>query len=336
MGRFRLFMINQKNNTYWPGVAARLDPWRNPKSQFRVTFFKPAGVYPLGCIRTAHSAIWIDQEIAFMVARCTPWAENLPYSDVVLLNPEEIRLLGSIMMTERFDGGQRSSFWVVPKIHLYIGDGFDAKKFSSIVWLKKQIILRIQQGLLDYDKSWAFGWAAGIGGGFPRDWLDFSDQASYWKRISIYDSVLMRGVYSLIKSDMLALIPEFREEATFSTFVALDASFEMVLRHLRKKGVSSPTSRDAGEWLYQTFDKSLGLTYEVSRYFEVFYERRVQSLHPASRYGDIPYAPLEWDDYSHLRSVLPGLFGYLVRRRHADSMLETFRAAELRTNPIFE
>jgi hypothetical protein len=71
---------------------------------------------------------------------------------------------------------------------------------------------------------------------------------------------------------------------------------------------------------------SLGLAYpEDYRYFQEFYDNRTRTLHPGSRLGDFPYAPLAADDYNHLRSVLPGIFGYLVTGKHTPEFEMLFR-----------
>jgi hypothetical protein len=126
----------------------------------------------------------------------------------------------------------------------------------------------------------------------------------------------MRGLQALIKSDMLAGHHEFQQEATIATF-ALDASFEMVLRHLRAIGENNPSAQDAGDWLYTVFEEPLGVYgAEGLKYFEQFYSQRVQTVHPGSRLGDVPFAPIMVDDHIHLRGSLPGIFAYLTLGEH--------------------
>lgn len=315
----RIVLENQKNRTI------------DGRYQMRVTLFQPSGIYPKVRISTRHSAFWADKNLVFMVARCTEWEHHLPHSDVMWLNPEEIRLLGSLMMTERFDGGQRSTFRLLPRCHAYIDAGIDLKKTGTLVEIKKSLFET--RGHMDWP-GMQNAWAK-IGETqfqcFPSDWLQIDLQPLFWNRISLRNLVLLRGIYALIKADMLALEYEFREEATINTFIALDASFELVLRHLKQSGIPSPSSRDAGVWLYRTFDEPLGLTYgENARYFEAFYDQRIRTLHPGSRLGDMPFAPLSWDDYSHLRSALPGIFGFLLTRQYTPEFQQLFQEANRR------
>jgi len=92
-----------------------------------------------------------------------------------------------------------------------------------------------------------------------------------------------------------------------------------VLRHLRElEGVKNPSAHDAAVWLHEHFDAPFGLPApdETERYFETFYEERVMTLHPASRYGELPYAPIMHGDIPHLRRSLREIFAYLLLDEH--------------------
>ena len=95
----------------------------------------------------------------------------------------------------------------------------------------------------------------------------------YWAGISIDNYVLLQGIGALIKSDMLASHYEFPEEATVSAFIAMEASFQSIVRKLGMEGVSEPGARDAVRWLFEHFDKPLGFAEPVvERYFAEFYD----------------------------------------------------------------
>jgi hypothetical protein len=121
-----------------------------------------------------------------------------------------------------------------------------------------------------------------------------------------------------MKSDMLQGYYEFSEEAVHALYIALDASFSLVNRQLQKEGISNPTAHDAQMWVHNHFDAPFGLPRpEASaRYFGEFYEQRVMTFHPASRFGDLPYSPNMHDDIYHLRRVLRAVFGYVLLGRH--------------------
>ncbi len=285
---------------------------------------RQAGVYPRTTVITQTSAFSATDECTFMVAPCVDWPDELPHSEVMWLNAEELRLLGSLMMTERFDSGQRSSFLPIPYRWLYL-DPFplNRRRVAELRALVQQTLAEAEFASL---RSIASENPDRFGGCFPAVRLQMGLRQAYWEAISPENYLLLRGIHALIKSDMLARAFEFREEAIVNTFIALDASFQLVLRHLVQSGCRNPSAKDAGDWLYRTFDERLGLAYpEDYRYFQDFYDNRIRTLHPGSRLGDFPYAPLAADDYSHLRSVLPGIFGYLITGKHTPEFEALFR-----------
>jgi hypothetical protein len=294
------------------------------EGQWRITLMRQSGVYPRTTIITPSSIFCATDDCVFMVAPRQDWPEELPYSEVMWLSAEEVRLLGSIMMTERFDGGQRSSFRPLPYMWLYI-DPFPVNR-RSVRAIRRLILETLGNPAGAAMRSAVNENPGGFGGCFPPKWLQIRLQPVFWDAISPKNYILLRAMHALIKSDMLALAFEFREEAVINTFIALDASFQLVVRHLQELGIQSPTARNAGEWLYKTFDERLGLAYpDDYRYFQEFYDNRIRTLHPGSRFGDFPYAPLAADDYSHLRSVLPGILGYLVTGTYTPEFVELFR-----------
>ncbi len=50
----------------------------------------------------------------------------------------------------------------------------------------------------------------------------------------------------------------------------------------------------------------------TTKWFEAYYEQRVMSFHPDSRYGIVPHAPLYWDDQSHLYRDMIVILRFLI------------------------
>ena len=127
--------------------------------------------------------------------------------------------------------------------------------------------------------------------------------------IALDDHLLMRGLGAFLKASMLWQRTEFAEAATLMLFVALEASFQLVLRLLRSRGISNPSAEDAGNFIDATFNPP-GM--DAGSYFFESYVGRVKTMHPSSRYGVFPFAPLHADDYMHLRHDLLALFAFLI------------------------
>lgn len=291
---------------------------------YRVTPFRATGIYPRGIFRSPSAAFLADDEIIFAVTHCTTWRnyDNLPYSEVNWMNPELVRLLGSLIFCEKFTDRR---CWFYPHVYedLQLANAkLDLTQEECILEIKRAIMnepifKRSRFAPESSNKHLRNGYL------FTAEDLDISLRDMYWERISTSNFLLMRGIQALIKCDMLAMYPEFQEEAAIATFIALDASFEMVRRHLQERGILNPSAGDAANWLHETFDGPLGFAPpEDGRFFGEFYTQRIQTLHPGSRFGDSPVATLAIDDRIHLRQALPGLFAYLVSGIHSPSWLE--------------
>jgi hypothetical protein len=274
-----------------------------------------------------------DHEIAYSVTYGRPWhaQDHLPYSEVNWLEPQLVRLLGSFILSEEFFCGPAFSFYPIPHSTFVI-------QCATLDLESVDVALSVKQALLSTvgDANWPAcvqeRWKECLSHEFrvvDSSQVNLVERALYWKHISTDDLVLMRGIQALIKADMLAKYPEFQEEAGIATFIALDASFELVLRHLRAKGVVRASAKDAGEWIYATFDEPLGVHgAKDMKFFEDFYAQRIQALHPSSRFGESPYAPICIDDYQHLRDAIPQILGFLVTGKHSESLIRSFASVK--------
>lgn len=176
--------------------------------------------------------------------------------------------------------------------------------------LKKEIFLNIESEKL---------WSEPISVKPPKysgDKYQFSNEAfipdlfdKIYTSIDPNDHLLIRGLSALIKSQMLQRHPLFLEEAILTLFVSLEASFRLVLRKLKTDGIKEPTSRDAHNFIDETFNNN---KFGSGKYFEIYYERRIKSMHPESRFGVYPHAPLMADDFYDLYDDLLDVFTYLI------------------------
>jgi hypothetical protein len=301
---------------------------RDPKTwddvQYKVTLFRArGGHYPRATFRLPGALFHADDDMVFMVTHGQRWAANkdLPYSEVDWLDPQVIRLAGAMMMITEFEESS-PRFYPEPH-HSFIIEGDDLDFGDPLLAQEIRVALQATMENPDFPIWVAEAWRA-----YPGDEFALFDAASrleldllprYWATIDVDDHVLMRGIHALIKSDMLASRYEFEEEACIQTFIAMEASHQLVLEHLRAEGNPNPSSVDAGDWVNKIFDEPLGVGFQGAKYFEEFYEQRIQTVHPRSRFGDTPFAPIAADDRMHLRGSLPHIFGYLVLGEHNPS-----------------
>lgn len=295
------------------------------KPRYRVTPFRPEGIYPRGTFSSSTGVFHADDEVVFAVTYCSTWRahEDLPYSEVDWMNPELVRLLGSLIFCEQFGEGRRC--WFYPVIHsdlILSNDELDLMQSTTIAAIREVVLTQPVFTSPSRPKLPSTGL---MGNGYlfyPKDELDLEMREIYWASIQPSNFLVMRGIQALIKCDMLAKHPEFQEEAAILTFVALDASFELVKRFLKTTGMSNPSSADAAEWFHQNFDGPMGFAQPSdANFFAEFYPQRIQTLHPGSRYGDSPFAAVSISDRIHLRQALPGLFAFLLSGHHSPHYL---------------
>ena len=302
--------------------------------RYRVTLFRPLGMYPRGTICTPTGLFHADEDIVFAVTRGTTWwakGDHLPYSEVDWMEPELVRLLAAMLLAEQ-PYGVRPGFYPMSYGGFVLNEQAvnltDARTASAV---KKALLNTVNNRLWKQIQAM---WMQCIGQKFvlfDQRELDVEEVSALSDAIRTDNHLLMRGVQALIKSDMLGAHPEFQEEGAIATFIALDASFQMVLRLLRANGNPNPSAKDAGTWIYETFDKLLEIHGGADiKYYEGFYDSRVKTMHPGSRFGDMPYAPVMVGDRYHLRESLSGVFAYLVLQRHSPSFLREVESSKAR------
>lgn len=100
----------------------------------------------------------------------------------------------------------------------------------------------------------------------------------------------------------------FTLEALYSLYVALDATFSLVCRKLKQEGIENPGAWDAQAFL----ERAEGRASEGFPYFGDFYVDRVCTMHPESRFGVFPFAPVSNCDAHTLFKNLREVFRLLI------------------------
>jgi hypothetical protein len=289
--------------------------------------FEPRGLYPSGTLFVPNGFFHADEDIAFSVVVGESWDAldpDAPFSEFSWASPQELRLIASLILCERREDAYIRLYPIVRYGPLLDIEQADFSQSAIVLEAKSLLLDRARTskpGLTQdrivccLDKPYSL---------VKPDRYGFDRLLAFWDGLSPTDYVLLRGMYALMKSDMLSCHYEFSEEAIVSLYIALDASFSLVVRKLKSEGISNPTAHDAALWLHRHFDQPFGLPEPcvTEKYFHEFYEQRVMTLHPASRYGDLPYAPIMHDDISHLRRSLREIFAYLVLGTHGLDYLE--------------
>ena len=133
-------------------------------------------------------------------------------------------------------------------------------------------------------------------------------QLKIWQKVDSRDHLLVRGLAAWLKARMLMQHQMFTLEALYSLYVALDATFSLICRKLKEQGIEKPDAWDAHAFL----EEAEGRPNEGFPYFGDFYVDRVSTMHPESRYGVFPYAPVSNCDAHTLFENLREVFRLII------------------------
>jgi hypothetical protein len=287
------------------------------KPAVRIRLMSPLGHYPAADVTCSWAKLIVRDDIAFSAVLVNPLPDDWPCSDVEIFAPEEVLFLSSISLALPSDEGM---VWTYPS-PVYEDIPFT----SEDGWLTR--VLNEEDFLLEKARALCRGvWGT-------KDSLDYMARSNVppplvggqpYKRhcIPLNDHVLalllevdvdawlaLRGLSALLRANMLFQHPEFGETAIMTLHVAMEVSFKIVQEELKALGNPNPSVHDAGAYVDSIFNPNI---VSGRKYFEAWYEDRIKIIHPYSRFGLFPVAPLIHDDFFDLRPHLHDIFLYLL------------------------
>ena len=293
--------------------------WPTVKEGTCARLLSPAGLYPSRvAFRTPEAAIVVTPGVIALVTRFSPVPppEEYFHSEVEFLSAFEVRALAATILSRRHETGAMSLYPVVAN-YVDLNANLDLSKVSVLRGLLGGLLLRLAE-----DRRQSAAHVPPCSAGQPYDFNEYSEIdrrrfGQLLRTIDVEDHLLIRGLGALIEAGMLSCHQEFLEHACMALWVSLDASFRILLREMRKSGYVNPTAKDAGEFLDDVFDNE----YDSGGFFADFYEERMKTIHPESRFGVYPAAPLNFDEYYQLEASLRPLYEFLITG-HVDKALK--------------
>lgn len=270
-----------------------------------VRVMSPLGVYPADTIVNSDSAFFANDDICFTVAPFSRDKIDIEhyYSEVEWATINEIRLFSSILLCVDRDIGYSRiyPFYTSHPIKITnnetIENNFEviSKQLIELINAPPKIISgSVHSATNAYRTSKGISLPPVCGGpnyDLRKEGYQYHLQTELFNSFNASDYLMIRGVSTLLRSGMLTAHYHFLEEAINTTFISLEASFRMVLRKLKTIGISNPSSKDAADYIANVF-----YSHAANKYFEEYYESRIMSFHPESRFGVFPHAPLMADD----------------------------------------
>jgi hypothetical protein len=272
--------------------------------------FAPCGFYWRDKF-VAPSALYVsDDDVIFSACHFDRVAHSGNYySEFDEPTVEELRLMAALLLPIGWNGGMITLYPYQTSLALDERIDLTEPELAGRLadFLKHQ--LTFEKPLL-----WSDGSPPKALGGVPYAYRDERSPSSLQRRIydaiDVSDCLLMRGLGALIKGPMLLQHRAFGDHALYALFIALEASYQLVLRQLRLRGNTNPSSTDAARLIEDVF----GEEPSSARYFEDFYTDRIKSFHPESRFGVYPYVPLCNSDFFSLFYALREVYRWLILR----------------------
>jgi hypothetical protein len=118
----------------------------------------------------------------------------------------------------------------------------------------------------------------------------------------------MRGLYTLIKSQLLMRESDSMEEAFMDLQVSREAALQIIREHLHFLGNTNPSYREAHDYIRSNFH----LGEQFVEYLEEQHEKWVETKHPMSVYG-AEWAPSLWaDDVYETYGCLISIYRHII------------------------
>lgn len=138
--------------------------------------------------------------------------------------------------------------------------------------------------------------------------LDLDDRLTIYTRIDLGDSLLLRGLYCMLKGQHLMAQELFGEDAFVNIQISREAALEGIRERLRGKGVTDPSYVDAHAYVRGQFAFGEAL----ADFLEDQHDRWIATRHPKSKFGTFWTPPLLLDDYFETYGAVVSLYRHLL------------------------
>ena len=290
-------------------------PSMYPQSEDKVVcvrLLRPGFEYPNHGFRH-RDALYYSSEDIVLLATKRQWPTShgeTVYTEVAIWNLEEIRLLGTLTLAVPEGGGIPvfAPWHASPISDMPLSSDLSSHSIIESC-LEAAISLRVENEQSNMNK-------------YVLRTLNYSEpkiEKDVFENIDPTDGILTRGLYTLIKSQLLMNAFDFMEEAFINLQVSREAALQIIREHLHFLGNPDPGYRDAHNYIRSNFQMGEPLV----EYLESQHEKWIQTKHPVSVYG-AEWAPfIEADDIYDTYGCLISIYRHIVLAEPGRSSLLT-------------
>lgn len=265
-----------------------------------VRLLRPGFEYPTHGFKHHDALYYPSKDAVFLVTKRKPVYGYDIFTEVAIWMPEEIQLLGALTLSVP-EGGGTVVFapWhcsILPHIPISSDLSLDSTIVSCLEFAIKLRAKREQSNRSPYVLR-------------TVNRSDPDVENDLFENIDPTDGLLMRGLYTLIKSQLLRHADLcFMEEAFINLQISREAALQIIRGHLHYLGNPNPSYRDAHNYIRSNFQLGEPLVKDL----EVQHESWIETKHPMSVYG-AEWAPsLLADDIYETYGPLISIYRHIV------------------------
>ena len=129
-----------------------------------------------------------------------------------------------------------------------------------------------------------------------------------FEHIDPHNGLLTRGLYTLMKSQLLMRSYDFMEEAFMDLQVSREAALQLIREHLKSLGNPNASYSDVHNYIRLNFLFGEPLV----DYLEQVHEQWIETKHPLSIYGAEWAPPVSFDDISDTYGCLVSIYRHII------------------------
>ncbi len=264
-----------------------------------VRLLRPGFEYPARVFKHHDTLYYPSEDAVFLVTkRQSSNCGSDVFTEVAIWKPEEIRLLGTLTLSIP-EGGGRVTFapWyfsLIPEIPIdsdLSSDNIIAAclEFAIQLYASNEYANRSPYILREVNRS------------------DPDVEYNLFENIDLEDGLLLRGLYALLKSQLL-IHANFMEEAFMNLQISREAAFQIIRQHLQYIGNPKPSQRDICNYIRLNFQMGEPLVKDL----EMQHESWLETKHPLSPFGAGWTSSLMADDVFEPYDPLISIYRHIV------------------------
>lgn len=282
------------------------------ESQNNVLFrlLLPECAYLPDCFKRHDALYYPSEDVVFIVTKQqhSKYLDNV-YTEIAVWNPGEIRLLGALTLSVPEGGGVIVFVPFLRPIDLSIISipfsadlSSDTTISSCLEFANRFLTPYADSDRILYELSAVTCSASNV-------------VNALFDNIDPSDGILMRGLYTLMKSQLLVHKSQdllchnfFMEEAFINLQVSREAALQKIRERLHSLGNPNPSYRDAHNYIRSNFQMGKAL----AKYFEMQHESWIEAKHPISVYGTEWAPTLSVDDIYATYGPLVSVYRHII------------------------